>query len=191
MNRPKAHQIIPSLIMAGAVAVPVVTTVEILTHVPGSGGVVALQPSAPAAALPSRLSSSAAGAAAPTSSGGAQTYQGPVVNDPFGGVQATITVAGKKITNVVISAPQDNPRSAGINQQAVPLLQSETLQAQSAQINTISGATLTSQAYAQSLQAALDQARTQGNAPSANPQSGSGAVALSAQRASVSVSGDD
>jgi uncharacterized protein with FMN-binding domain len=73
-------------------------------------------------------------------------------------VQATITVTGKKITNVSITAPEDNPRSAGINQQAVPLLQSETLQAQSANVNLVSGATFTSDAYIQSLQGALQTA---------------------------------
>jgi uncharacterized protein with FMN-binding domain len=47
-----------------------------------------------------------------------------------------------------------------INQQAVPMLVSETTSAQSAQIDMVSGATYTSQGYAQSLQSALDQART-------------------------------
>jgi uncharacterized protein with FMN-binding domain len=112
-----------------------------------------------------------------------------VINDPFGGVQATITVAGNRITNVSISAPQDNPRSASINQQAVPLLQQETLQAQSAQINLISGATLTSQAYAQSLQAALTQAHSQGNAPAGS--SSSSQAAGSGQVSAISSSGDD
>jgi hypothetical protein len=49
----------------------------------------------------------------------------------------------------------DSPKSAAINSQAIPLLRQETLQTQSAQVNVVSGATLTSEAYAQSLQAAL------------------------------------
>lgn len=89
------------------------------------------------------------------------TISGPVIDDQFGQVQATITVAGAKITNVSITAPQDNPRSAFINQQAVPMLQQETLQAQSANINLISGATVTSEAYLQSLQGALQSAGLQ------------------------------
>jgi uncharacterized protein with FMN-binding domain len=183
------HQVVPALIMAGAAAVPLATTIEILTHAQGGSSTVALQPSAPVAALPSRSSSSTTGASAPAISGAAQTYQGTVVNQPFGAVQASITVSGKKITNVVISAPQDNPRSASINQQAVPLLRTETLQTQSAQINTVSGATLTSDAYTQSLQAALDQARSQGNAIASNQATS--ALAGSASAPSVSVSGDD
>ncbi|HEX6508868.1 MAG TPA: FMN-binding protein, partial [Chloroflexota bacterium] len=81
-----------------------------------------------------------------------------VVYDQYGPVQATITVTGRRITNVSISAPMGDPRSADINSQAVPILQSETLQAQNANVNTVSGATETSDAYAQSLQAAVAQA---------------------------------
>jgi uncharacterized protein with FMN-binding domain len=193
MKRRTFQRVIPSLMMAGATAIPVATTVEILTHVTAGSRLAALPSSAPVTVPPPRTSSHTAGASASTSSGGTQTYQGPVVNDPFGGVQATVTIAGKKITNVVIAAPQDNPRSAGINQQAIPLLRSETLQAQSAQIQTISGATLISEAYAQSLQAALDQARGQGNAVAGTPsgQVASAATAGASQPPSVSGSEDD
>lgn len=191
MKRRRMAQVIPALFMAGAASVPLVTTVEILTHVPGGGSMTPFQPSGQVAALPSRPSPRAARSLAPTSSGGSQTFQGPVINDPFGGVQATIAVAGKKITNVAISAPMDSARSASINQQAIPLLQSETLQAQSAQINTVSGATFTSQAYAQSLQAALDQARSKGSLPTGAAASSRSAGGSSAQISTVSSSGDD
>lgn len=194
MKHHKANQIVPALIMAGTAAVPVVTTVEILTHVPGGGSAIALPSSAPVAAVPPKTSSQGPAGANPVSSGGTRTFQGPGVNGPFGTVQATITLTGKRITNVAISAPQDNPRSAGINQQAIPYLQSETLQAQSAQINGVSGATITSQAYAQSLQGALDQARSQGNAVAAGRQSPSGTASASAgtaQLPSVANFGDD
>jgi len=68
-----------------------------------------------------------------------------------------VTATGSKIINVqpVIDNAFD-PRSAQINSYAEPQLQSETIQAQSANINGVSGATYTSQAYVQSLQAALD-----------------------------------
>jgi uncharacterized protein with FMN-binding domain len=56
------------------------------------------------------------------------------------------------------SLPADRPRSAEINDQAGPLLRQEVLQAQSAKINVISGATFTSEAFAQSLQVALQRA---------------------------------
>lgn len=104
----------------------------------------------------------AAAASKPTATAVSKTpngqYAGSIVTEQYGAVQATIVTTNGKITNVLISAPQDNPRSAGINQQAVPILKSETLQAQSASINGVSGATFTSNAYIQSLQAALTKA---------------------------------
>jgi len=68
-----------------------------------------------------------------------------------------VTVTGSRITNVepVVDTAYD-PRSSQINSYAEPLLVSETIEAQSAAINGVSGATFTSQAYVQSLQAALD-----------------------------------
>lgn len=84
---------------------------------------------------------------------------GPVVTEQYGAVQATITVRNGRISDVAITAPQDNPRSASINSQAVPILRSETLTAQSATVNTVSGATFTSNAYVQSLQGAIAKAR--------------------------------
>jgi uncharacterized protein with FMN-binding domain len=54
--------------------------------------------------------------------------------------------------------PTDRPRSAEINAQAGPLLRQEVLQAQSAKINVVSGATYTSEAFAQSLQVAIQRA---------------------------------
>jgi uncharacterized protein with FMN-binding domain len=86
------------------------------------------------------------------------TYTGPAVSDSYGTVQAIITVTNNRITSVKISAPGDSVRSASIASQAIPVLVQETLQAQSAQVNTVSGATTLSQAYMQSLRAALDAA---------------------------------
>jgi uncharacterized protein with FMN-binding domain len=88
----------------------------------------------------------------------AKKYKGPLVDMRWGPVRATITVKGKKITSVKISTSPENFRSQFIDQQAVPLLKQETLQAQSATIDTVSGATMTSEAYIQSLQAALQKA---------------------------------
>jgi uncharacterized protein with FMN-binding domain len=82
-------------------------------------------------------------------------YKGPSVDMRWGPVQATIYVKGKKITKVSISTSPENSRSSFIDQQAVPLLKQETLQAQNANIDLVSGATMTSDAFAQSLQAAL------------------------------------
>ncbi len=126
---------------------------------------------APASAAPSSsgVPTAADGASATPavspkpSSGGAAlasgTVTGPVVQTQFGPVQVQVTLANGKITNVTaLQLPSDRQRSAYISSVVGPMLQSETLAAQSAQIDLISGATYTSDAYAQSLQAALDQA---------------------------------
>ena len=76
----------------------------------------------------------------------------------WGPVQVTIIVTGKRITDVQATAPTERQRSAFINQQAIPLLRQEVLQAQSANIDTLSGATMTSDAFYQSLLAALQTA---------------------------------
>ena len=87
------------------------------------------------------------------------TFTGDAADTRYGPVQVQITVSGGSISSVdVVEYPNENPRDRQINQQAVPMLVSETTSAQSAQIDMISGATYTSQGYQQSLQSALDQA---------------------------------
>jgi uncharacterized protein with FMN-binding domain len=88
-----------------------------------------------------------------------QTVQGAAVNTRYGVVQVSVTLAGKKIEQVRIDR-MDAPdaHSAQIHQYATPVLVKETMAAQSAKIDTVSGATYTSQGYTQSLQSALDQA---------------------------------
>jgi len=67
---------------------------------------------------------------------------------------------GSRLTDVrALHLPFDHPRSQFISTQAEPLLREEALQAQSAQIDVLSGATYTSDAYAQSLQTALARAK--------------------------------
>jgi len=67
-------------------------------------------------------------------------------------------VAGKITSVQTLQHPNDNGHSVDINAYALPLLQAEAVQANSAQINAISGATVTSGGYVQSLQSAIDQA---------------------------------
>lgn len=87
------------------------------------------------------------------------TYTGSVAQTRWGPVQVKITVKGAKITNVtVLQQPNGNPRDAEINSQALPVLIDETISAQSADIDMVSGATVTSDGYVRSLQAALDAA---------------------------------
>ena len=95
----------------------------------------------------------------PTASGGTITVTGDDVPNQFGDVQVQVTFSGGKITDVkALQLPFDRRRSAEISQFVEPYLRSEALQAQSAQIDLISGATYTSDSYAQSLQSAIDKA---------------------------------
>ena len=87
------------------------------------------------------------------------TYTGAAVSTRYGDVQVEVTVAGGKLTEVTaLQLTDDDPRSSMISAQAAPVLRQEALTAQSAQIDTVSGATYTSDGYIQSLQSALDQA---------------------------------
>jgi major membrane immunogen (membrane-anchored lipoprotein) len=88
-----------------------------------------------------------------------KTVSGDVADTRWGPVQVQLTVASGKITNVsVVEYPNNNPRDQEINAQALPILVQETLSAQSAHIDMVSGATVTSDGYLQSLQSALDKA---------------------------------
>jgi len=91
--------------------------------------------------------------------GGGTTVEGSVAATRWGDVQVIITVADKKITAVTVPVyPNGNGRDRQINARALPILTKETLAAQSADIDTVSGATVTSNGYKESLQAALDAA---------------------------------
>jgi uncharacterized protein with FMN-binding domain len=108
---------------------------------------------------PAALSGSSNATSQPTTGGGTggNTALGDVADTRWGPVQIKVTKSGGKIVDVqAVQYPNGNSRDAEINSQALPLLRSEALQAQSAQIDMISGATVTSQGYLQSLQSALD-----------------------------------
>ena len=109
-------------------------------------------------------STTTTGAASATSAAkSTSTYSGTVTGTAadtrWGPVQVKVTLASGKITAVdVVEEPDSNNRDQEINAEAVPQLVQETLQAQNAQIDMVSGATYTSQGYVTSLQSALDQA---------------------------------
>ena len=93
----------------------------------------------------------------PTS--GNQQVDGDVIPTQFGDIQVRVVESGGKIVDVkALQLPSDRRRSREISQYSEPILHDEALQAQSAQIDTVSGATYTSEAYRESLQSALDHA---------------------------------
>jgi len=95
-------------------------------------------------------------AQAPSASG---SFTGKPASTRYGNVQVAIDVSNGQITDVrVLQVPTRDPQDRMIAQYAVPILTSEALAAQSAQIDSVSGATYTSDGYKQSLQSAIDQA---------------------------------
>lgn len=130
-------------------------------------------PESPALAAPSAADAAIVGS--PTATGSPETgtsdttaaayvdgtVTGPVVSTRYGDVEVQVTISGGVITDVTaLQMPADDRRSASISARAEPLLRASSLEAQSADIDMLSGATYTSEAYAMSLQAALDQVRT-------------------------------
>jgi uncharacterized protein with FMN-binding domain len=119
-----------------------------------------------APAAPGTGSATAAAPSTATSSGTSNgtaasgtTATGAVAQTRWGPVQVTLTVANGRITAVdVPQYPSGNGKDQQINASALPVLTQETLSAQSANIDMVSGATVTSDGYVQSLQSALDQA---------------------------------
>ena len=90
---------------------------------------------------------------------GSTVVNGSVEQTRWGPVQVQVTISGGRITDVIaLRVPNGNFRDEEINSYAVPQLRQEVLAAQSARIDTVSGATVTSDGYIGSLQAALDAA---------------------------------
>lgn len=95
----------------------------------------------------------------PTTSSSAGEVTGSVERTPYGEVQVEVKLSGNQIVDVIaLQLPDDRRRSVEISQYVEPILHQEALQAQSAQIDLVSGATWTSQAYQASLENALTQA---------------------------------
>jgi uncharacterized protein with FMN-binding domain len=139
-------------------------------HTSPAPSVIAAGPTQAPTPTPTTSKPSRSGGAAPTTTAPAQggppmapnasrTVDGPVVRTEYGDVQVRVTLQGKKIVDVTaLKLPNDRARSERISEQAGPLLRSEALQAQNANIDLLSGASYTSSGYARSLQGALDRA---------------------------------
>lgn len=89
------------------------------------------------------------------------TYTGNVADAFYGNVQVQAVISGGKLTDVTfLQYPNDRSTSIEINTQAMPYLKQEAIKAQIAQVDIITGATQTSRAFIESLQSALDQAKS-------------------------------
>ncbi len=147
---------------AGVAAVLGFHTQRLRTTVLPGGGTTPTTPSSPSAGGGGTSTTTTPGAPSSStpstsSAAGTHTALGADVQYQYGELELKVTVTGGRITSVqpAIDSAFD-PHSAQVNAYAEPQLESQTLQAQSASINGVSGATFTSQAYVQSLQAALD-----------------------------------
>jgi uncharacterized protein with FMN-binding domain len=126
-------------------------------------------PATSAAAGTGAIVGATAGASAGATAGGTagggtsaatRTATGAVANTPYGPMQVKITLTGQRITQVTVLQQTDSgAMSQQIDSFALPKLTAETLTAQSARIDAVSGASYTSSGYIQSLQSALDQAK--------------------------------
>ncbi|RMI43715.1 FMN-binding protein [Actinomadura harenae] len=132
----------------------------------GGGAVTVAPPVAPGSAGSggSGGSTGSSGSSAPpkqgAKSGASGTYTGSVIDTRYGPVQVAVTVARGKLTGVkVLQTPSENGRDRRLAAMAVPQLTQEALAAGNARIDTVSGATYTSEGYINSLQSALDKAR--------------------------------
>jgi uncharacterized protein with FMN-binding domain len=105
-----------------------------------------------ATAAPSAPSAASAAPAVTT-----KTVTGDSVDTAYGPVQVKVTFEGTRITAIdAVQYPTESGRDQEINAQAIPMLRQEALASQSAKIDSISGATYTSEGYIQSLQSAID-----------------------------------
>ncbi|MGP4043651.1 FMN-binding protein [Streptomyces sp. 2A115] len=133
---------LPILVLTVAGLIPV------WRYAPSSGTTSTTEVAAPAPApSPTSSSSSSAG-----SGDASQVVQGSTVNTEKGAVQVEVTFEGDKISSVRMLQQPNHPQTTA----AVPKLIAETLEAQSADIDAVSGATITSEGYVDSLQAAID-----------------------------------
>lgn len=158
-------------ILAGTAVVTVLLftfkTPADLVGAPTASPIAIVEDGGAGAATPAPATTSGGAAATPapsdsTTAGGGTTavteVTGPTVSTRYGPVQVRIEVSGGKIADIVAIQLPSGGRSGRISDIAEPMLHDEALTAQSAAIDGVSGATYTSRAYEQSLQAALDQA---------------------------------
>jgi uncharacterized protein with FMN-binding domain len=155
-DRPCAHPLFnfktPEEVSADKVAATGASSVGATPSADSTAGATSAESATDPAATPT----------ASTTNGSATTLTGAVISTRYGDVEVQVTIANGKITAVTAIELPSGGRSGQISAAAEPILASEALTAQSANIDIVSGATYTSEAYAQSLQAALDQAGISG-----------------------------
>jgi len=154
---------------------PAVTTIPIATSATALPATTGAATTASAATVPAPATQATTvpattvpATAVPATTGQTGAFDGAVVNTRYGPVQVQAQITNGALTEVaVVQYPDDDRKSLRINERALPTLREEALTAQSANVDTVSGATYTSNGYTQSLQSALDAARAAGIAVAA------------------------
>ena len=119
----------------------------------------AAAPSAASGSTATTTATTRTSSSATSKSTGTTTVTGTAADTRYGPVQVKVSVTNGKITSVqAVEYPTDRARDVQINSYAVPLLDKEAVAANSAKIDTISGATYTANGFKTSLQSALTQA---------------------------------
>jgi uncharacterized protein with FMN-binding domain len=160
MNLRNRHSTL--LLSAAAVAVAVIGSAEASAWLP-SGLLSRLTGDQPPAATAAPAGPAADDNASPRLVANGRyrdgSFTGSAYNTYYGPVQVQVTIQGGRVVAVdVPQYPADRRASQRINSRALPMLESEVISAQSARVNIISGATLTSEAYLRSLDSALGNA---------------------------------
>ena len=152
------HTSSASSILAGGDAAGVAATTSTTAAASASSTSVGTPETAAAPPPPTPPPTTQPRAASPTKT---TTVDGPLIGTPYGDVQVRAVLRGNQLLDVEpLVLPNDRARSRRISELAAPLLRTEALRAQSANIDLLSGASYTSEGYAESLQGALDQARS-------------------------------
>ncbi|HSZ42209.1 MAG TPA: FMN-binding protein [Trebonia sp.] len=153
-----------AVLTLGGTLAGVAALLSFKTH-PGTSADAAASPVVPAAPASAHASGKPTVQPAAKSGGGmgdsttARVLTGQVISTQYGPMQVQITLSGQKITAAkVLQQTDTGTNSQQIDANAIPKLTSETLAAQSARIDAVSGASYTSSGYVQSLQSALDKA---------------------------------
>ena len=104
--------------------------------------------------------SAPAPAVARTSGQGERSFLGPAMTTPFSSIQVRGLFTGRRLTGVeTVLLTGDGPHTEALNARAEPILRESVLEAGSADVDVVSGATSTSQIWLDSLQGAIDKAR--------------------------------
>ena len=136
-----------------AVSVPATTVPATTVPAPTAPSMAAPSTAAPSTTVPGATSGAKQ---APVAQSATRTYTGTDVQYYYGDIQVAITVRGGKVTGITV--PRNGAvdgHSQMVNSYAVPVLEQEALAAQGLNFNVVSGATYTSDAFAQSFQSAL------------------------------------